>query len=113
MKYRKPDSGLKMKFSFPESGLPHQLLRVYETIELNILVSYLRSRRQYTGVKRQLAVVGRAESAVQLSGLCLELVVILSKAFNFIAFICKLSSFGEREYIFLPVLKFHELMSRM
>lgn len=36
MKYRKPDSGLKMKFSFPESGLPHQLLRVYETIELNI-----------------------------------------------------------------------------
>ncbi|ELK02234.1 Ras-related protein Rab-18 [Pteropus alecto] len=92
MKYRKPDSGLKMKFSFPESGLPHQLLRVYETIELNILVSYLRSRRQYTGVKRQLAVVGRAETAVQLSGLCLELVVILSKAFNFIAFICKLSS---------------------
>lgn len=63
MKFRKPNSGLKMKFRFSESGLPHQLFRVYETIELNILVSYLGIRWQCTGVKRQLAGIGRAESA--------------------------------------------------
>lgn len=54
MKFRKPNSGLKMKFRFSESGLPHQLFRVYEMIELNILVSYLGIRWQCTGVKRQL-----------------------------------------------------------